>query len=228
MALLQSHLMLDLSRSMVSRLLLGLSIEVTLCYFERSQVVSRPFRRSAKESFSGHTLLDVDATVANPKFKPPISMKSIQNEPWTALVKALPANVQIMFCTLWSWDICFAGLLRSWTPLAQYESLSTSRRSLHWKSKDRRADFLWVSLFSWYQWCCWADVVWYSFESQRIQEPGFEVPKLAEIYNEEATSTGFPGTPNSPDWWTLSKSASRGLSDTRRIQSHWQVAKERL
>ncbi|CAJ1336618.1 unnamed protein product [Effrenium voratum] len=31
------------------------------------------------ETFSGHTLLDVDATVAKPGFKPPISMKSIQN-----------------------------------------------------------------------------------------------------------------------------------------------------
>ena len=33
----------------------------------------------AKERFSGHTLLDIDATVAKPGFKPPISMKSIQN-----------------------------------------------------------------------------------------------------------------------------------------------------
>ncbi|CAK8996235.1 unnamed protein product [Durusdinium trenchii] len=35
--------------------------------------------RVSIESFSGHTLLDIDATVANPKFKPPISMKSMQS-----------------------------------------------------------------------------------------------------------------------------------------------------
>lgn len=44
------------------------------------------FRRSkAKDSFSGHTLLDIDATVAKPGFKPPISMKAMQNEPWMPL-----------------------------------------------------------------------------------------------------------------------------------------------
>jgi len=31
------------------------------------------------ESFSGHTLLDIDATIAKPAFKPPISMKAMQN-----------------------------------------------------------------------------------------------------------------------------------------------------
>eukprot|EP00913_Durusdinium_trenchii_P030992 g29027.t1 len=36
--------------------------------------------RVSIESFSGHTLLDIDATVANPKFKPPISMKSMQSD----------------------------------------------------------------------------------------------------------------------------------------------------
>lgn len=35
-----------------------------------------------EESFSGHTLLDIDATIAKPAFKPPISMKAMQNEPW--------------------------------------------------------------------------------------------------------------------------------------------------
>ena len=39
-------------------------------------------RSKAKDSFSGHTLLDIDATVAKPGFKPPISMKAMQNEPW--------------------------------------------------------------------------------------------------------------------------------------------------
>lgn len=37
---------------------------------------------AAEESFSGHTLLDIDATIAKPAFKPPISMKTMQNEPW--------------------------------------------------------------------------------------------------------------------------------------------------
>ena len=36
----------------------------------------------AEESFSGHTLLDINATIAKPAFKPPISMKAMQNEPW--------------------------------------------------------------------------------------------------------------------------------------------------
>ena len=42
-------------------------------------------RSKAKDSFSGHTLLDIDATVAKPGFKPPISMKTMQNEPWMPL-----------------------------------------------------------------------------------------------------------------------------------------------
>ena len=33
---------------------------------------------STQEQFSGHTLLDIDATIWKPGFKPPISMKSIQ------------------------------------------------------------------------------------------------------------------------------------------------------
>lgn len=99
---------------------------------------------SAKESFSGHTLLDIDATVANPKFKPPISMKSMQSDLGQqvfAECKSCQRAAQrghlptCFWYLLYAW-LCYLsqlfGWLRSWPLLAPSENLSTSRRFLRW------------------------------------------------------------------------------------------------
>ena len=66
-----------------SRCRVTVLIKINLC---GQCFLSAALSRLVEEKLSGHTLLDIDATVAKPGFKPPISMKSIQTATWPGLV----------------------------------------------------------------------------------------------------------------------------------------------